>query len=961
MRREELFSLTVEPAGDRAPGDDLEVRLTVPNWGGTLASGMSVRFILPELLTCAEGTVAIELEPLAPGETRTIGLRARLAASIESGTVLPIVAEVTTPPGRVVGSNIVIVRVISRPRLDRSHAAIEPIDGGLYRATVVLRNDGDACACDVLVVIPAPLGTTIEPGAVTIDRLAVGESSTVTCHIEPSDRMDGAAVVLAGVRVACSAIDPIVLAPASCPHDETIDLANCRIACEPLVSGRRAQLTFRATNAGSREIRNVALRVRVVPALAIDRRGVLVFDAPLVHASRRARTTPARRDERDALIPIGTLGGGSDLDVRIPLDSLAGCADQTDARVDVDVIVGAEVIARAEYVTTISSQPRFTRDRSRLALARDPATGTLRILTTIVNDGTAAARNVRLIVSGHATLAGGVGSVERFVGDLGAGDSQSFEIDVNEPALGEGSRVPIGAAIHADNAPTLTLESIAFATHGYAAIDADSWLAPNAEGVSCVTLHNSGSDDAHDVELTILACDSVTITPSTIRFDRIAAGDRKTAAVHVDDRRTPVLRDGAAIGGIVRARGGLVRRLDPHALDRTACVRIDTAHLQTATTEAIAGETIAYAATITLRGSVPVDRITFGIDARTGARYISGSTSINGRRVIEGPGSRGALDREITLRNVTVDRLDVAFAMQLDTSLGDGTPFLGALRLALDNDERVLEAAPVIVHGNAAIPVAPDDLGFALDGIAVGLAIDPVPVRADASPGALEPSTFASLASAPSAAPTLVIATSYGPTERATMVRYLRAAAVPGVIRHVLALRVLVADQIPGASLAVLDTFSHERTARKAVLDRLLIKLRIPGFAVEPTDLEDLSSRSALTAVAIAALDAVPELCECDASDASATVDRTVLRGHVDALTRAPLGATAAFVVLARLIGTEIPADPRLTLALRAYRETLIETLQLAEEIAGLTRVPDLDRALDAIVEALAIVREEAA
>lgn len=42
MRREELFSLTVEPAGDRAPGDDLEVRLT-PRWAMDTGDLLAVR------------------------------------------------------------------------------------------------------------------------------------------------------------------------------------------------------------------------------------------------------------------------------------------------------------------------------------------------------------------------------------------------------------------------------------------------------------------------------------------------------------------------------------------------------------------------------------------------------------------------------------------------------------------------------------------------------------------------------------------------------------------------------------------------------------------------------------------------------------------------------------------------------------------------------------------------------
>jgi hypothetical protein len=968
MRREELFSLIAEPAGDRAPGDRIDLSLTVPNLGGTIATGLSVRFLLPEHLRCEDGGEFIELDALAPGEARTVRLHARLAESIESGTVVPICAEIATPRGRIVGSNVVVIRVVSRPRLDRSHAAIRPVAGG-YRATVSLINDGDACARDLTLVIPAPLGTTAHPERMFIDQLEVGECAERTCEIIPDERIDGDVVVLAGVRVACSALDPLVLAPAACPNDTQVVLADCRIACEPLASGRRSHATITATNAGPREARDVTLRIRVVPALTLDRRGVLVFGAPLTPPpSRRSRAAAPRRDERDACIPIGTLAPGSMLEVRLPIDCLAGCPDETPARITVELLVGTQIVTEADYATTIASHPRFTRERSRLTLARDPLDGGLTIVASILNEGTTNARNVRLVLGGHAAFDGISGPCETLLGDIGAGESRTLTIAVRVPVLRDGASVPLGATIDADNVAPVALEPIAFVTHGFAAIDATTWISPSAEGQYLVTLTNTGTDTARDVELTISDCENVTTTPSIIRIGELHAGAHHNGYVTIDDRRAPGTRDGAAITGIVRMDGGIVRRLDPFMLDRSAKRTFAEAALAVECEEAIAGEAIAYTASIVLAGTLPADRIAFRLGALHGARYVPGSTAINGHRVIDGPGESGGLDRAIVLRNISVARIDLAFLLQLDPALADGTRFSPLLHLVLGDDECTLEAEPTTVHAKAAIPVAPDGLGFALDGIAVGLprevresvanlapVLDPIVERTPL----VERSIFAEIEALP--ADVVRVVTSYEQMERATIIRYLRAAAVPGFIRHVLALRVLVADEIPGASLALVDALTHELAARKAVLDRLLIKLRLPGFAIEATDLEDRASRTALTALVLETVAATPMPVDSDGIFAQAFVERSAMRDSLDTFVGAPLGSTAAFAVLAGLIGTDVPGDVLLTRALRTYRDGLIAALAVDADAATLPAAPELDRALDAIVTALESTREEAA
>ena len=986
MRREELFTLTATPPGPRAPDDLLEFCLTVPNLGGTIVEGIRVRFNLPDLLTIEDGAAVMDVGSLAPGDEQTVRVRARLAPVIASGALAAISAEVIAPHGRIVGSNVVIVRVVSRPHLDGSgtYCSIEPRGAGLYRASLTIENDGDAGAHDLRVTLPAPLGTSTVHGStsvagvpvdvrdedIAIASIDVGTHVVVERDFRMNERFTGEALVLADVRFACSALDPIELPPATCAHREAASIVSCTIDCEPLHSGRRGHVRIRATNAGPLALDDVAVRVSVGNSLSIDRRGMLVWNAPLsVNAVRRPRIAAPRRDERESVVPIGSLAPGVTLDLLVPLDALANCPDQTPARIDATVLVGADTGAEVSAELPIASQPRFTRERSQAAVRVAPADGLPSIVVTVLNDGTTRAQGVYLDVSGAAAFDGTPERTQVALGDIDAGSASTVTIAVRPLADAPPGPASITATLRAENADALVFEPVTVPLRAYPLIEATAWIAPLEPDAFAVTISNRGSAAAHDVVVTLDGGADIIAYPAILMLGTIAAGETQAATITVDDRRKLGESQGATLEATLTARGGIVRRLDPYAFDQPRTAIISDAIMGADTADAIAGETIVFACSFNVLGPGRADRLAVRLMPTPGARYVDGSTAINRRRVIDGPGATGSIDRGIVLRNVTPQEIAFSYSLQIAADFADGGTIAPTVCIDGGAEPAFVCATPTIVHAKPTLPVQPTDLSFALEGVALA-GVAEVAESLPAFTANEEPSIFAAPARAGERldppndcedTQRVAFATALGMGDRSAIVRYLRAADVPGIVRHLVALRVLVAGARRGATATLNDAVACERSARKAVLDRLLIKLRIPGFSIEPGDGEDRASRAALVALALAACAEPPADAVEHVSQAHVSLTKAALRSSAEAIATAPRGSTEPFVLLARLIGTDVTDDTALTAALRAYRDRLLETLQDAHTIEDCAASRELDDALAEIVCALDEPSEAAA
>jgi hypothetical protein len=152
----------------------------------------------------------------------------------------------------------------------------------------------------------------------------------------------------------------------------------------------------------------------------------------------------------------------------------------------------------------------------------------------------------------------------------------------------------------------------------------------------------------------------------------------------------------------------------------------------------------------------------------------------------------------------------------------------------------------------------------------------------------------------------------------------------------------------------------HEAAeALRDVFDRLYVKLRIPGFDVGASDLEDARLRRALVRLFERVVDAEPgeDVYAC----LSARVERAELRAILARLVDAPYGAPEMLRALLVLIPTAYEDEPLLAAALRRYAQALGRALSRCEGLSsegydaalGESRQEDLDDARSVVLAAL--------
>ncbi len=177
--------------------------------------------------------------------------------------------------------------------------------------------------------------------------------------------------------------------------------------------------------------------------------------------------------------------------------------------------------------------------------------------------------------------------------------------------------------------------------------------------------------------------------------------------------------------------------------------------------------------------------------------------------------------------------------------------------------------------------------------------------------------------------------------------RFLGEARFGGLVSHLFAVRAFFPDT---AGAQDQQTLREVRETLRETLDRLFIKLRLPGYTIAPRDLENAAARAALQSL-VASLQPSDEL-----ADPAGSI---VLRGNFDVremralgerLDSAALATALPWAILARFIPGE--GD-----ALQNYRDMLIASL---DDLAGVDEgsfvdalqrrpYPVLDAALDVV------------
>ncbi|BDE06440.1 hypothetical protein WPS_17160 [Vulcanimicrobium alpinum] len=351
--------------------------------------------------------------------------------------------------------------------------------------------------------------------------------------------------------------------------------------------------------------------------------------------------------------------------------------------------------------------------------------------------------------------------------------------------------------------------------------------------------------------------------------------------------------------------------------------------------------------------------------ALDGARYVGGSTTVD-RRGLFDRANGAPLEDGVVLRDVRGGtRVRVGWSAIADAQLGidllascevtaDAHPSeLAARRVAvIDCDPFAVRAADAAYAIDA--PVLPicttlDEIAAAATEATVPVPQEPEPVSAtmpltttmhpratlvlddiDVLPLAVD-KTNGARADRPFGA-----ALALGADRIDAIACMLHTADGAGLATYLTALRVLVPDEpspaLEAGDVAAAAAYAAFRCAQTDVLDRLFVKLRIPGFAVTAADVEDATLRDAIAAfytALISTRDArvTSASGRTAASDAAAIVPVNDARALLASLHDSPLGAPDALRAQTALIARRCDDDARVGAALDGYAAALDATL----------------------------------
>lgn len=437
---EGLRTLVVSPERELEPGMTVRASFTFRNQGGAVATGVRVRFTLPDglvyLLGSAQldGTVdddelgnspllsrgGADIGDVAPGQERRIELAYSVAGAIENGTTIELQAAVASfelPP---VGSNVVRLVARSRPQLHNALTGVtidakpDPVPGAEAQITVRLHNAGESSAHDVVVVAPIPEHTAYVAGSARVngreverdlggagfDRtyapivartLPASASATLVYRVRIHTPLADGTVVTARARIASQETPAFALEPASLVIRASPDFQDDRtaFAADPAFDARpgaRVALTLTACNAGTAAAEAVTATVELPDALVLVRGASRIDD----RAVRDRRKDPLHFD-------LGRIDAGATVALRVEAVVASPLPDAT------TLVTAATLtweparetpVRRLERSIAIRSEPALPRRRNLLARSGSEVVrpgGDVEAAILVANDGSAAA------------------------------------------------------------------------------------------------------------------------------------------------------------------------------------------------------------------------------------------------------------------------------------------------------------------------------------------------------------------------------------------------------------------------------------------------------------------------------------------------------------------------------------------------------------------------------------------
>ncbi|MHB8461822.1 MAG: COG1361 family protein [Vulcanimicrobiaceae bacterium] len=431
---EGLRTLVVSPDRELEPGMTVRASFAFTNQGGATASGVRVRFNLPDGLVYLVGSGTLDggnldddlgnspllartgaaIGDVPPGEQRRIEIAYSVAGAIENGSTVELQAAVASFEVAPVGSNVVRLIARSKPLLENALTTValevprEARPGGEAQVTVRLHNAGESSAHDVVVIAPIPqhtvyvansarmngreierdLGSAFDHihAPVVAATLAASATGTLSYKVRIEDPLPDAAQLVATARVASQETAGFDLAPAALTVVSSADFTDDRSTCtlEPatdVFAGSLVSLTLVATNAGSATAEDVTVTIDFADGL-LPVRGSLRIDGK-----------PLRERKKESMVfELGHVGARESVEVRMDAIVASPIADGTTLASIATIHWAAKRERRFERSVTVHSVPAFSprknvlsRSASAIVAPGDDIEATL----ILVNDGSA--------------------------------------------------------------------------------------------------------------------------------------------------------------------------------------------------------------------------------------------------------------------------------------------------------------------------------------------------------------------------------------------------------------------------------------------------------------------------------------------------------------------------------------------------------------------------------------------
>ncbi|MGA2759483.1 MAG: hypothetical protein ABSF08_04060 [Candidatus Cybelea sp.] len=349
---ERLRTLVVSPERELEPGMTVRATFTFRNHGGAPATGVQIRFNLPDGLVYLVGTGLLDGSELddelgnspllgrtgahvgdvLPNEERRIEIAYSVAGAIENGTTVELQAAVASFELPSIGSNVVRLVARSKPQLANALTGIalesvrDAVPGSQAAVTVRIHNAGESTARDVVVVSPIPEHTSYVAGSarvngreierelgtpfdrlhapVVLRSLPARASATLMYRVAIDAPLPGGTQLVARAEVASQETPAFSLEPASLTVVSAPDFNDERTAfsadpAHDVQPGQRVRFALTAFNAGTAAAERVSARLQLSDHLIFVRGAATIDGRPL----RERRKEPLR-------FQLGTIDAG---------------------------------------------------------------------------------------------------------------------------------------------------------------------------------------------------------------------------------------------------------------------------------------------------------------------------------------------------------------------------------------------------------------------------------------------------------------------------------------------------------------------------------------------------------------------------------------------------------------------------------------------------------------------------